>query len=354
MQSINIQNNPIIAKQSEDGKHLHGFDYLRAAFSFLVVLAHSNFFGYFANQWDQAHGAGVNIWDILYFQLQASSVPSFVLMSMLLFALKRPNLALAWKRVGKLFYLYGFWVGAWILQSRLRPEPSIYGWLEFIIRGGGWVFYTFIVLMILTPMCCLAEKMRTKSEWFGPIISGLVVIGTFTYLHEGFKWTRQSYYWVPMCFAMAPFIAVWMVPRLEEIKCNKLLRIKYISAFVLISIICAIVEWQFRSPQELLPHWRAYLPKHARLSVQFMAVAVIIASLGVTQRVPNLIQFFARNSSGVYCLHPFVLSGIGGPVQKLVAVYAPSMAIFSGALTVVVVCSWISEFLRKAFRERLI
>ena len=354
MQSANYQGNPIKSNQSEGNYHLHGFDYLRATFSFLVVLAHSNFFGYFAKQWDQSHGAGVNIWDILYFQVQASSVPSFVLMSMLLFAIKRPSLALAWKRVGKLFYLYGFWVGAWILQSRLRPEPSVYGWLEFIIRGGGWVFYTFTVLMLLTPICCLAEKVRGKSEWFGPIVSALIVVSTFVYLHNGFKWTRQSYYWVPFCFIMAPFVAVWLVPRLDGLREDGRLRIKYVSIFLLLSIICAGVEWQFASPQELLPHWRAYLPKHARLSVQFMAVAVIIMSLGVGHQVPRLVQFFARNSLGVYCLHPFVLAGIGGPVERFVATRLPDVAILSGSLAVVVICSLLSEFLRRAFKERLI
>lgn len=344
----------MIAPTPQNSTHLNGFDYLRVVFSILVVLTHANFFGDFANKWEVTHGLGPNIWDYIYFQIEAASVPSFVLMSMILFALKRPTLSQAWERVRKLAYLYGFWVGAWVLQSRLRPEPSVYGWCEFIIRGGGWVFYTFTVLMILTPICCLAERMRKKSEWLGPVLSALVVVGTFIYLHDGFKWTRQSYYWVPMCFSMAPFTAVWMVPRLNEFKASKSMRMKYISICILVSAVCALIEWKLSAPRNLLPYWHAYLPKHARPSIQFLAVALMIGSLGVEKRTPKLIQFFARNSLGVYCLHPFMLSGIGGPVQRLVASHAPNLAILAGALSVVVCCSLISEFLRKAFRERLI
>jgi peptidoglycan/LPS O-acetylase OafA/YrhL len=336
--------------------HIPGFDYLRVYFMLMVLLAHTNFFSTFGDQRQATIGPGPNLWDIVYFQLQASAVPAFVLMSLLLFSVKIPTWERSWDRVKKLTYLYVFWVGSWVLYSKCRPEPGFYGLFEFLIRGGGWVLYTFVVLMILTPLSVVAYRMSQKSSWLGLTISMLVVIATFAYLHDGFKWVRNYYYWVPTCFVMMPFAAVMLVPRLKELKSSAALRWKWVLGLLLISAMCALVEWHFSAPKELIVQSlkRVWLPKHARPSVQFGAMALIIASLGVKSQVNVIVQFFSRNSLGVYCLHPFVLRGIAAPVQRIVDPIAPGLSILASCLAVAVVCSLISEFLRLAFKQRLI
>lgn len=336
--------------------HIPGFDYLRVFFMLMVLLAHTNFFSTFGDQRQAAIGPGPNIWDIVYFQLQATAVPAFVLMSLLLFSVKIPTWECSWDRVKKLSYLYVFWVGAWVLFSKCRPEPGFYGLLEFLFRGGGWVLYTFVVLMILTPLSVVAYRMSQKSSWLGLAISMLVVIATFAYLHDGYKWLRNYYYWVPTCFVMMPFAAVLLVPRLKELKTCAALRWKWVLGLLLISAICALAEWHFSAPREHIfePLKRVWLPKHARPSVQFSAMALIVASLGVKSQVNVIVQFFSRNSLGVYCIHPFILRGIADPVRSIVDPIAPGLSILASCVVIAVVCSLISEFLRLAFKQRLI
>ena len=343
------------SKPSQDLGHIQGFDYLRVFFMSMVLLAHTNFFATFGDQRQAAIGPGPNIWDLLFFQLQSTAVPAFVLMSLLLFSVKTPTWKRSWDRVKKLAYLYVFWVTAWVLYSKSRPEPGLYGLFEFLIRGGGWVLYTFVVLMIVTPLSVVAHRMSQKSTWLGLAISMLVVIATFAYLHDGYKWVRCYYYWVPTCFVMMPFAAVLLVPRLKQLKSSTALRWKWVLGLLLIAAICALVEWHFSAPSSYIDHLRrVWLPKHARPSVQFTAMALIVASLGVKSEVNVIVRFFARNSLGVYCLHPFVLRGIAAPVQRIVDPIAPGLSILASCVAVAVFCSLVSEFLRLAFKQRLV
>lgn len=334
--------------------HFDGFDYLRFFFMIMVLFAHTDFFAYFGNQYEKNHGSGANIWDVLYLQIQSCAVPTFVLMSMVLFCVKKPTWSRAWNRIVKLAYLYGFWVGAWVVYSGLRPEPTFYGVFEFIIRGGGWVLYTFAVLMLMTPMCCVAERMAKINSWIGPLLGVLIVLGTFAYLIEDLKWTRKMYYWVPTCFVMAPFFGFWLSPKIHALRSSAKLRWKVAGVFLLLAFISAWFEWRYSAAEQRHLHWRSFLPKHARPSVHLTAVAVIVLSLAVQTKAPRWVLFFARNSLGVYCLHPFILRGVAQPVIDFVSPVAPDFAILAAVVVVALSCSLLTEFLRKAFKERLI
>jgi surface polysaccharide O-acyltransferase-like enzyme len=334
--------------------HFDGFDYLRFFFMVMVLFAHTDFFAYFGNQYAKNHGPGANFWDVLYLQVQSCAVPTFVLMSMVLFCAKPPTLSRAWNRIKKLGYLYGFWVGAWVVHSGLRPAPTLYGVVEFLVRGGGWVLYTFFVLMLMTLVCCLAEKMKKFNSWLGPLLAIMVIICTFAYLVDDLKWTRKMYYWVPFSFVFAPFIAVWLTPKIHELRESGKLRWKVAGIFIILAVISAFIEWHFSAAEKLHLEWRSFLPKHARPSVHFTAVAVIVLSLAIQTKAPRWVLFFARNSLGVYCLHPFILRGVAQPVIDLVNPIAPNLSILAAVVVLAVFCSFISEFLRKAFKERLI
>lgn len=342
------------AAQAHELGHLQGFDYLRVFFMMMVLMAHGDFFRDLAVKREAVVGVGVNAWDYLFFHVQSTAVPSFILMSMVLFALKTATWGQCVDRVKKLAYLYGFWVGAWVLYSKVRPAPGIYEFLEFAFRGGGWLFYTFTVLMLLTPLCWLAVKLGPKGRWVGLAVSALAVLGTFLYLRMGFKWTHRSYYWVPTCFVMMPFVAVLLNPHLKLLQTSSRVRWKWVGILCLLSLASAWFEWRLAAPYDEITPFRTWLPKHARLSAQFGAVAMIVGSLGVKSRANSVVRFFAKNSLGVYCIHPFVLRGIMEPVKRLVNPVAPDLAILAGCVAAAVICSLVSEFLRRAFGHRLI
>lgn len=108
-------------------RRIWGFDYLRVFFMVSVIVGHANLVKGWADDLSVSHGPGPNFWDYFYFHLQSCAVPAFVLVSMVLFLLKTPNWERARARLVNLGYLYGFWVGAWVLYTKAKPERS--GWL---------------------------------------------------------------------------------------------------------------------------------------------------------------------------------------------------------------------------------
>ncbi len=335
--------------------HFDGFDYLRVFFMMMVLLGHSGFFYEMALTREKSVGMGHNLWDYLYFEMQSSAVPSFILLSMVLFAIKKPNWASNWDRVKKLGYLYAFWVGAWIIATEVRPEFTFLGLIVFFLRGGGWLFYTFATLILLTPLCWIAYILPKRAQWCGLFLATCAVIGTYLWTYQGYRWIKSPYYWLPSCFVMMPFIAVILTPHIFRLKDASAKR--YFWIFIMLSIggLAALIEWYYSVPSELVdPSKRNWVPKHARLSVQFFAIAMLIASLGIQKPVNGIIRFFARNSLGVYCLHPFMLSAILLPVKTILQPWVFGFATPIGCIVVAIVCSFLAEFLRLAFKQRLV
>jgi surface polysaccharide O-acyltransferase-like enzyme len=334
--------------------HLDGFDYLRVFFMSMVLLGHSNFFIDKAASRQEIVGAGPNLWDYLFYGLQASAVPSFILMSMVLFALSKPTFSKTLDRVKKMGYLYCFWVGAWVIYTKARPEPTFLGLIEFFLRGGGWLFYTFATLILLTPLCWIASILSKRQQLIGFVLSTCVVIGTFLWIYDGKKWLTEEYYWVPSCFTMLPFVGVLLAPYLAQLRDDAPKRWRWVLVAVVLGLIAAVVEWQFAASADLLNSDRRWMTKFARLSVQFFATAMLLASLGVKCPAPKVIEFFARNSLGVYCIHPFILSGVVMAVVKVTKPWAFGLETAIGCVVLAVICSLLTEFLRKTFKQRLV
>lgn len=344
----------VMKKSVDEKSHFHGFDYLRVLFMMMVLLGHSNFFFEAALHREKVVGAGPNFWDFMYYELQSAAVPSFVLMSMLLFAIRKPSWAKTVDRVKKLGYLYAFWVGAWVLCTKIRPEMSLAGIIEFFLRGGGWLFYTFATLMLLTPVCWLVTKLNKKLLIGAFIASVLIVLATFYWIYKDFKWINGDYYWLPSCFIMMPVIAVIIIPYIPSLKENFKLRNIVLLASLLLGVGLAIAEWQYHAPVEMVNNERNWMTKFARLSVHFVALSLLVGSLSFKNRAPFIIRFFARNSLGVYCLHPFMLGGLVGIVKPFSKSLPTHIYLFVGCLFTAVVCSLLTEFLRKTFENRLV
>ena len=334
--------------------HLHGFDYLRVFFMMMVLLGHTNFFWHMADSREQVIGAGPNVWDFLSFGVQSTAVPSFILMSMLLVSLRQSTWQNTVERVKKLAYLYGFWVTAWVYYSKSKPEQSVFGWIEFVLSGGGWLFYTFASLIILTPFCWVASRLTRRGQWVALMISIGVVAGSFVWVRVGFKWVYHPYFWLPTCFAMMPFAAAILVPHLKRFRESAAARYKWVAIMLVLGIIAAILEWKFSAHREVLVGERRFVPKHARLSIQFTAVAWLLLSLGIRRPANRVITFFARNSLGIYCIHPFLLRAVMIPMRKIGDPISPELTILATCAVLAVTCSLVSEFLRKAFKQRLI
>jgi hypothetical protein len=334
--------------------HLDGFDYLRCFFMIMVLLGHSNFFIDKALSRQEMIGSGPNIWDILFYNVQASAVPAFILMSMVLFALSKPSWEKTLDRVKKLGYLYAFWVGAWLLYTKSRPEPTILGCVVFFFRGGGWLFYTFASLIVLTPVCWFASTLSKRQQFLGLALSLCIMISTFLWIYIGKKWLFAEYYWMPTGFMILPFVGVILAPHLRSLREDAKRRWMWVLIVVVIGAIAAVIEWQFAATVDNLTPDRRWMTKFARCSVQLFAVAMLLASLGVKSPAPKVVAFFARNSLGVYCLHPFILRGFVEFVKTHAGPWSFGTETLIACLLLAIVCSLITEFLRLAFKQRLV
>jgi surface polysaccharide O-acyltransferase-like enzyme len=334
--------------------HLHGLDYLRVFFMIMVLLGHANFFMEMAVNRENTTGPGQNFWDYLFFQVQAVGVPAFVLMSMLLFVVKPPTWARTKDRVVKLSYLYIFWVGAWMYVTRPKIELNVWAVLELVLRGGGWLYYTFATLIVLTPVCWLASKLSRKGLWCGLAVSAGIVAGTFYYAYQEYRFVTKPVYWMPTCFCMMPFVALLLVPRLSLFCDLPRMRYKWAAFCIGLGLLFSALEWRFAVPYELIGEYRSWIPKFARISVHCSAVALLLLALGIKHPANRIVSFFSRNSLGVYCIHPFILGGI---VRNTKAVIPDSIHLFALPIACFITAlfsSLLAELLRKAFKQRLI
>lgn len=331
-----------------------GFDYLRVLFMISVVTGHANFAVTWAAHLEQSIGQGPNIWDYFYFNVQSIAVPTFILISCLLFCMKPVTWGRTRARLQKLAFLYIFWVGAWVYYTRPVIEMNFLSLLEFFLRGGGWLFYFIAVLILMTVQTACIAVISRKWQIVVFCVSACVLFATEWYLTADYRWLDHYSYWLPLCFVLIPSFAVWIATQLPRWRDDKRARWRWALLLLVLSVVAGFIEWYFSAPRELLDEYRRWMPKHARFSIQFAALALVILASGVGRQPGVLMRFLAKNSLGVYCLHGFVIGGFLKTSQSLIGKQLPMLVIPVACLGVIFACAIASEFLRNALRQRLI
>jgi|GEM_PF-1301374 len=333
---------------------LPGFYYLRVGFMVSVITGHANLVVTWAANLERQIGQGPNIWDFFYFNVQSIAVPTFVLISCLLFCIKPVTPARTVARLQKLAYLYIFWVGTWVYYTKPAIDLSILGLLTFFLRGGGWLFYFIAVLIVMTMQTSLIAVISRKWQAVVFGICALMLLITEWYVTTDCRWTKSSFYWLPSCFVLIPCFAVWLSRHLPQFVNDPKARWRWILLLLAASMIAGLIEWRFAAPREMLDEGRKWIPKHARFSIQFASLATVILGLGIRRQPGAVIRFLARNSLGIYCLHGFVIGGFVKAAQFVFRDRFQPLAIPAACLGCIVACSLVAEFLRHAFRQRLV
>ncbi|OYU75807.1 MAG: hypothetical protein CFE32_12860 [Alphaproteobacteria bacterium PA3] len=333
---------------------LPGIDYLRAGFMLSVVFGHANFALYWATVLADKTGPGPNLMDVFYFQVQSTAVPTFILVSILLFCLKPITFARTRSRLVRLGYLYLFWVSAWMYYTKPVIEWNVLWITEFLLRGGGWQFYFIPVLILMTMQAAWMSRLTRRGVHAAFLASVLILFATEWWATSDFRWTRQPYYWLPACFVLLPCFAYWLASQIPTLVADRTKRFRIAGLLALAALVAAMVEWRFQAPADLVDQARKWVPKHARFSIQFESLAIVVLSLGIRRPPGPVIAYLARNALGIYCLHGFVIGGFLKSSQQLLGGKLPALVIPVACAGVVVACSLTSEFLRRAFRYRLV
>ncbi len=329
--------------------HLPGFDWLRATFICMVVLAHLNVFEFLA-----AGRPDAETWnrhDVARFQVVYLAVPGFLLIAAFLQSIKQQSRETHVKHFTGLFYLYLFWVGAWILATHARPELSPWGLISFVFRGGGWAFYFFAELLIIQVVRALISNWKDRSLWLGLLTTLFVIAAGFAILvKEGKAWTVTSTYWWPICFLPVPFIAHLLARNYSGIvdSTGRLLRV--VGTMSLVTVAFGICEWRFAASAGTL-EGRPFLPEYLRISSVLGASCVVLASLRI-RTAPRLVRFISRNSLGIFCIHVFVLSGVYRAIAA--RIHDPLSSSLITCLVILFGGAWIAEVLRRCMKSRLV
>lgn len=348
--------NPASFNESQGSKRLYlpGFDYMRVFFMVSVIAGHVNLITGLAAQRAGEIGPGPNFWDHFYFDVQSTAVPSFILISTLLFCVKPVTWESTLKRLTKLGYLYIFWVSAWIVHSKPILKPGVLGLIELTLRGGGWLFYFIAVLILMTLLTAGISALKGRGRLLGYAVSVGAFLATVLWVSHDHHWTKGSYYWVPTCFALLPCFALWLAPRMESLIEDRASRLRLAAGLLACGVVAALVEWHFSAPGSLIDESRKWVPKHARFSIHFDAAMIVVLSLGIRCKPGWIVSFLARNALGIYCLHGFIVGGVVKGVGLVLGGRFPALLLPLGIVATVCVCSLGAEFLRRAFRERLV
>lgn len=317
-----------------------------------VVSVHSGLTLALATNLNASAENSPNFWDFVQLNVQAISVPTFVLISCILFSSK----PFTWQRFSSrqlnLFYLYLFWVGTWMYYTKPEFVLDFRILSELFLRGGGWQFYFLAVIILMT--CVNALLLSSKKAV--KVLTFTACVGIFLYFEIDTiatrSWAESPNYWNPCCFLLLPCFAVLVNQYKERVLHTHSVTI--IIALILLAVAVAIVEWQFAIPGEFLPSERRWLPRHARLSVHLTALVVVICAMKCKPKPRLIISFLARNSLGVYCLHGFILGGVLTFFQSLMGSYNRELAIATGCASVVILCVIASEVLRKILQHKII
>jgi len=289
--------------------------------------------------------------DLLLFNVFSSAVPGFLLISIFLQAIKPQGAERVRRHLTGVFFLYAFWVGAWVLLTRSRPEPTIWGVVRFIFQGGGWAFYFFALLLLLHLQQVAIWKWSDRGLCLGFLGSTMLVVGVFLGLaFNNHAWTRFDTYWWPICFMAIPFAGNLLGRHYGDILGDPKRFRLWLGSVIGLALVSALVEWSFAADAADLV-MRPFLPEYLRLSPLFTALALILLALKA-RSAPRYVSFLSRNSLGIFCLHTFVLGRLYSEINNRL----PDPAV-AGCLTLVSVLffgGWISELVRRTLASRLI
>ncbi len=174
----------------------HGFDWLRFLLISFVLLMHLNFTQVMSGSVEK-----VTVYDVLQFNVFCMAVPGFLLLSSFLLVTHCQSWSAYAKKIKGMVALYLFWVSAWILVTKPAFEISLWGVIEFFLRGGGWAYYFFSALLINSFLTALFHRCSTKVIWWGFACSILISLAVFHAMaHHSHAWMGVATYWWPICF----------------------------------------------------------------------------------------------------------------------------------------------------------
>jgi len=346
---------PLIAPRVAD-QRIDGIQWLRAILSLFVVVWHLGGAGKTALWDDRYLQHQANVSDLISFQILLLAVPGFMLISNYLLAVAHPNADIAWKRTQRVILLLLFWPLAFTLYQT-GWGGVVAAWpqtaertIVYVLTGGHTVFYFFVSLLLTYGVTLLAMNLPTPVNMALLVAStGAVAASPLAAIAYGNA--ELAAYWSPLNFLPYSFAGL-VVLRLFD---SPRLRATGVAlAIIAAGSAIAWLEWPaYRNAVFFQTEGVAY-PAYARASLVLHASALLIVMIHWAPRPPAVIEFMAKHSLALYCLHLFMTE----PLRVLVASVAPELPSLTQAWIVIplaIIASYItSRILMQVLRERVL
>lgn len=289
-----------------------GFDYLRISMALAVVALHTHVLC--AYRFSIILAFGIPVCDILENNLLRLAVPTFLLMSLFLFASKadRGSRYLL-RRLEWLMLLFVFWSGLfWVVfrgnHGLFGHDLPMSGWkasttwvFKLLVTGGNPYYYFFSCLALLVLLSFLARRFPRWLLWLCVIAStGFLWVMAVLALHND-ALAGLTVYWNPLNFLPFAFIAPLMSSYWHQGYLQRpMVRLALIVVLILLCVPIACMEWQHLADSS------ATLPGYTRPSLVLGASALVLVALPVSHPAPAVVRLLSDYSLGIYCVHSFV------------------------------------------------
>jgi hypothetical protein len=283
--------------------------------------------------------------DFLNFHLLSVIVPLFIFISCFLIVYRRPSKDHMVKRSIELLILTLFWTvlltiwqtgyhALWDLLPKNFPSLFL-----LFIRSGNTIYYFFISLIICNIITYYACRLSFRSNVILLVLFGLLLF-SLPALAIRFNQPIIAAFYNPLNFFVYPFAAVVIYTLIVQRKIQK--NVLY-PILIIGAIVFSVLEWKFFKNVIFLRFQGFGIPAYARVSLLFISTFFLIVFYFYTpKRNSRIINYMARNSLALYCLHPFFLKiklaerfGLEGVPLRIVNV-----------IVIVLLCYLIADILR--------
>lgn len=293
--------------------------------------------------------------DFVNFHLFLLAVPTFIFMSIYLYTSKPISISTLKKRLARIIILLLFWPIALILyqkghQGLLAIAPnSPADFVYTALCAGNTIYYYFTSLIICLFISHLYLLLNRKLQLLVFLIS-LILLTSLPQLTKISGLYRLSAYWSPLNFIPLSFAAA-LLSQYEDIILKNRNRVLLIS--VILCVFFSIFEWKYSVGKIFFPGQGYAIPAYTRTSILFAVFSIFVIALSPSIKSNSVINFMARYSLSLYCLHPFFI----GFAKKCVSAFTQNdtISLYASILLLVLFSYFIAVILRRYFlREEVI
>jgi peptidoglycan/LPS O-acetylase OafA/YrhL len=333
---------------------IEGIDYLRAIMSVFVVVWHMGGGGrslIFSTERYLDHVFTLS--DLVNFHLLLLAVPIFLLVSNYLYACQPANTQMLCKRIKRIMILLTFWPPVYIATTQgidglVNLIPDRAGTLIILVFGAGnTIYYFFVCLLFSTLITHIALRLTPASQLVAGIASVVFVAGLpWLTISSGFF--LLSAYWSPLNVIPFSFAAVLVAQNRAFIQSNKIV---LLVISVALSVLLSVMEWHYAVGGVFFRGQGFAIPAYTRTSLLFASLAILILALDERIKSNRIVNFMAKYSLALYCIHPFLIK----PVQSFVSTFVQTTSLFafSSIVFVIIFSYMLSLMLRYYIKENV-